>query len=155
MMKKQYFLFLLNQEMYAINTLDVIEIVDAQNITKVPTMNKFIAGVTNIRGNLISVVNLAHRLNLKNVNPCEQTYFAILKKKYLDKELQIAVIIDEAFEVDEIKIENIESAPDLGTSIDKAFIKDMVKYADEYIVVLDIDVLLEIKDISRLTRVEG
>ena len=152
MMKKQYFLFLLNQEMYAINTSDVIEIVDAQNITKVPTMNKFIEGVTNIRGNLIAVVNLEYRLNLKNVSSCEQTYFAILKKKHLDKEVQIAVMIDEAFEVDDIKTEDIESTPDFGTSIDKDFIKDMVKYEDEYIAVLDIDTLLEIKDISTLKR---
>jgi len=154
-MQEQYFIFILHREMYAFEALDVLEIVDYQNITKVPTMSKCIEGVTNIRGNLIAVVNLQQRFELDKPKVVNQVYFTILKKQHIDKELHIAVMIDEAFEVDNIEIHDIESTPDFGTSINKRFIKNMAKYKDEYIPVLNIESLLDIQEISMLYKVEG
>lgn len=154
-MQEQYFIFLLQEERYAFEALDVLEIVNFQNITQVPTMSKCISGVTNIRGNLIAVVDLLQRLEVEKTTLTNQVYFSILKKRYLDKELQIAVMIDEALEVDSIEIHDIESTPNFGTNINKRFIKSMAKYKDEYIPVLNIDSLLDIDEISMLNKVEG
>ena len=99
---KQYFLFISNNDIYAVEALDVIEIVEYQNITKVPMMSNFVKGVTNIRGNIIAVVDLLQRFNLEETKILDKTSLVILRKKHLDKELQIAIIIDEVYEVDNI-----------------------------------------------------
>ncbi len=61
MNNKQYFLFISNSDIYGVEALDVAEIVEYPHITKVPTMNNFVKGVTNIRGNIIAVVDLLQR----------------------------------------------------------------------------------------------
>ena len=148
---KQYFLFVSNNDIYAIEALDVIEIVEYQNITKVPMMSNFVKGVTNIRGNIIAVVDLLQRFGLEETKILDKTSLAILRKKYLDKELQIAIIIDEVYEVDHINDTNIEHTPDFGTRVDKKFIKSMAKYNDEFVPILDIDTILDIEEISVLS----
>ncbi len=57
----QYLTFLINNEMFAINILGVKEIIEYGNITPVPMMPGFIRGVINLRGAVVSVVDLNAR----------------------------------------------------------------------------------------------
>ncbi len=155
MTNKQYFLFISNKDIYAVEALDVVEIVEYQNITKVPMMNDFVKGVTNVRGNIIAVVDLSQRFGLEKTKILDKTSLAILRKKYQDKELQIAIIIDEVYEVDNISSDNIEATPNFGTQVDKKFIQSMAKYNDEFIPILDINAILDIEEISMLSIDKG
>jgi len=85
MASKQYFLFISNKDIYAIEALNVIEIVEYQNITKVPMMNKFVKGVTNVRGNIIAVVDLLERFGLEETVILDKTSLAIIRKNILIK----------------------------------------------------------------------
>ena len=147
---KQYFLFLLNEEIYAFEALEVVEIVEYQHITKVPMMSDFIKGVTNIRGNIIAVLDLMQRFGEEESIIKNKTSLVILKNRQTDKELQIAIIIDEVYEVEQISSSEIENTPSFGTKIDKKFIKSMVKYNGNYLPILDIDVILNIEELSAL-----
>lgn len=149
---KQYFLFISNKDIYAVEALEVLEIVEYQNITKVPMMNNFVKGVTNVRGNIIAVIDLLQRFGLDQTERSDKTSLAILRKKHLDKELQIAIIIDEVYEVDHINQKDIEVTPNFGTRIDNIFIQSMAKYDDEYIPILDINTILDIAEISILSK---
>ena len=151
-MEKQFFLFISNNEIYAIEALEVIELVEYQRITKVPMVSDFVKGVTNVRGNIIAVVDLAQRFGLDETKITDKTSLAILRKKHNDKELQIAIVIDEVHEVDNIKESNIEDTPNFGTQIDKIFIQSMAKYHNEYIPILNIDNILDLKQISILSQ---
>ncbi len=151
----QYFLFLSNNDIYAVEALEVIEIVEYQQITKVPMMNRFVKGVTNVRGNIIAVVDLLDRFGVKPATVYDKTSLAILRKRYDGKDLQIAIIIDEVYEVDNIPQSDIEKTPTFGTKIDKKFIKNMAKYKGEYIPILDIDSILDINEISALSKDKG
>ena len=153
--EKQYFLFILNKEVYAVEALEVVEIVEYQSLTKVPMMQNYIKGVTNVRGNIIPVMDLSLRFKLDETIIREKTSLAILKKKYNDKILQIAIIIDEVHEVDNIHNKDIETTPDFGTNVDKVFISSMAKYNGEYVPILDIDTLLNIDVISILEKDKG
>lgn len=59
----QFLTFVLNNEVYGINILNIREIIDYGNITKVPMMPDFIAGVINLRGNVVPVVDLSLRFS--------------------------------------------------------------------------------------------
>ncbi|MEA3315830.1 MAG: chemotaxis protein CheW [Campylobacterota bacterium] len=148
----QYFLFLSNKDIYAVEALEVIEIVEYQQITKVPMMNRFVKGVTNIRGNIIAVLDLLDRFGVEPSTIYDKTSLVILRKEYDGKNLQIAIIIDEVYEVDNIPQKNIEKTPTFGTRIDKKYIKNMAKYNGEYIAILDINSILNIDDISMLSK---
>ena len=153
--KEQFFFFISNKDMYAFKALSVLEIVEYPHITHVPLMSDYVKGVTNIRGNIITVIDLLQRCGLKQNNETTKRSLVIIKKKHAEKEIHIGVIIDKVFEIDEIGSENIEAVPEFGTKIDKHFILNMVMYNDEYIPVLNIDTLLDIDILSTLSTKKG
>ena len=60
--RQQFLTFGLNDEVYGIGILQIHEIIEYGDLTVVPLMPEFIAGVINLRGNVVPVVNLARRL---------------------------------------------------------------------------------------------
>ena len=146
---KQYFLFISGGDIYAMDALLVAEIVEFQKITKVPMMQSCIKGVTNVRGNIITVVDLLDRFELGKTKITPRTSLAIVKKTHLDNIVDIAIIIDEVYEVDYIADESLHISPDFGTKINKAFIKNIGRYNEKDIAILNTDKILNITDLAK------
>ena len=146
---QQYFLFISGGDIYAMDALLVSEIVEYQNITKVPMMQSCIKGVTNVRGNIITVVDLLDRFSLGETKLTPRTSLAIVKKTHLDKSVDIAIIIDEVYEVDYISDNNLQVSPDFGTKINKSFIKYIGRYNNKDIAILNTDKILNISDLAK------
>ncbi|MCP4276957.1 MAG: chemotaxis protein CheW, partial [Gammaproteobacteria bacterium] len=54
----QFLTFMMSGETYGVNILDIKGIIEYGNLTPVPMMPDFIAGVINLRGSVVPVVNL-------------------------------------------------------------------------------------------------
>ncbi len=146
---KQYFLFISGGEIYAMDALLVSEIVEFQDITKVPMMQTCIKGVTNVRGNIITVVDLQDRFSLGKTKITTRTSLAIVKKIHFEKSLDIAIIIDEVYEVDYISDDSLQLSPDFGTKINKSFIKFIGSYNNKDIAILNTEKILDISDLAK------
>jgi purine-binding chemotaxis protein CheW len=58
--------FQAGDETLAIEVLDVKEIIEIEAITRVPMMPAFIAGIINLRGRVVPVVDLSKRLGRRS-----------------------------------------------------------------------------------------
>jgi purine-binding chemotaxis protein CheW len=141
---------MLDDEKFAINADDIIEIIDLVSITKVPNSNASIRGVTNVRGELIPVVDLKIKFGQEKGKDHKKTTLVILNllSKLDEKKIPIAIITDAVVEIDEILELDILSSPVFGSKIEEKYIKNVVRYNDEYILVLNIDTLLDIKELQ-------
>ena len=148
----QYFLFISGGDVYALDALLVTEIIEYQNITKVPMTQSCVKGVTNVRGNIIAVIDLLDRFELGITKITPRTSLAIIKKEYNDKMIDVAIIIDQVFEVDNINNIELKKVPSFGTKIDKKFIKDIAKYNNEDIAILNTDMILEIAELAVIPK---
>lgn len=148
----QYLLFYLKGEIYAIEALKTREIVEYSHITKVPKMNSYVKGVTNIRGNIVPVIDLLDRFSLgvSQINP--KSSIVVINYDGEDKVTQLGIIIDEVYEVDDIASSNLKPTPEFGSKIDKRFISNMGKYRGEYIAILDTQTILDTKDLSKYSE---
>jgi len=146
---QQYFLFISGGDIFAMDALLVSEIVEYQGITKVPMMKSCVKGVTNVRGNIIAVVDLLDRFGLGETTLTPRTSLAIIKKSHLEKTINIAIIIDEVYEVDNIADINLKVSPDFGTKINRKFIKHIGRYNDEDIAILNTETILNIKELAK------
>lgn len=138
----QYFFFKSGGDSYAIEALHVKEMIEYQSYTKVPLMNACIKGVTNVRGEIIAVIDLLERLNLGSSRISKKSTLVIINS--------IALIIDEISEVNALDEIDIKESLDFGSKIEKRFIKNMAKYEDDYIVILDIEEVLRIKELAKV-----
>ncbi|RLA79641.1 MAG: chemotaxis protein CheW [Epsilonproteobacteria bacterium] len=149
--KVQYLFFVIDEESYAVRADKVKEIVDYVQITKIPQTNSSIMGVTNIRGDIIPIIDPKIRFELGNTNIEKRTSFIILNilNQETDELSAIAIIVDLVNEVDNLHPDDILPTPEFGTAIDRNYIKNMLRYNDQYITALDIDAVLNTEELSQ------
>lgn len=99
--------FRLNNELYALNILDVQEIIKPVSITIVPLAPPWIAGVINLRGQILPVIHLGTRLGLHKHPQARGTRFIITR--YNDR--RIGLIVDEVLEVLRLFEADLEAPP--------------------------------------------
>jgi len=148
--KEQYLLFLAGGELYGIEALKAQEIVEYVGVTKVPMVNSYIKGVTNIRGNIVPVIDLIDRFKLGKTKIGDKTSIVVVNYALGDEPTQIGIIIDEVYEVDTIPEFDLKKAPEFGSKIASRFILNMGKYDKKYIPILNSDVILNTKELSTL-----
>ncbi len=148
--EEQYLLFLVGGVLYGIEALKAQEIVEYSGVTKVPKMLECVRGVTNIRGNIVPVIDLLGRFSLGKTNIGDKTSIIVINCTTNEESTQIGVLIDEVYEVDSIDASHLTKAPEFGSKVDPKFILHMGKYDKEYIAILNTDNILNINELSKL-----
>ncbi len=151
----QYLTFLQRGEMFAIGILGIKEIIEYSSLTTVPLMPKFISGVINIRGAVVPVIDLSARFGRKPAVPTRRSCIVIIETVNDNEKMDIGIIVDSVSEVLEILPTDIEPAPRFGTNIRADFISGMGKVDDQFVIILDINQVLSINEMSSLANVNG
>jgi len=148
--QNQYLFFLAGGELYAMESLKAQEIVEYISVTKVPKMQSFMKGVTNIRGNIVAVIDLIDRFGLSKTQVSDKTSIVVVNYKKNNETTQIGIMIDEVYEVDIIEKSDIKQAPEFGAKIDSKYILNMGKYENKYIPILNMNTILDVDELSTL-----
>lgn len=144
----QFLTFMISGETYGINILDIKEIIEYGTLTPVPMMPDFIAGVINLRGSVVTVVNLKLRFGDNASEISKRTSIVIIEVDNNDKKTEIGIIVDMVNEVIELAEVDIEPAPSFGTRIRADFIKGMGKIGEQFLILLNVNHVLSIEELS-------
>jgi purine-binding chemotaxis protein CheW len=144
----QFLTFMLSGEPYGINILDIKEIIEYGNLTPVPMMPDFIAGVINLRGSVVPIVNLKLRFGDNAGEIGKRTSIVILEVGDNDRKTEIGIIVDIVNEVIELTESDIELAPSFGSRIRADFIKGMGKINEQFLILLDVEHVLSVEELS-------
>lgn len=143
--------FALGHEEFAIPILAVREIIGFIEVTAVPRTPSHVRGVINLRGRVISVIDLRGRFGMASVEATEQTCIIVIETEQAGRKLLTGIVVDRVGEVLNIADEAIEAPPVLGSGSDAAFITGMAKVGQSIKIVIDIDqVLVDAAELSTL-----
>lgn len=148
----QFLSFFLKSERFAINVAHVKEIIEYTQITCVPMMQNFLAGVTNIRGNVIPVIDLSSRLGMGTGEVCKKSCIITVEINIEENKNEIGLIVDMVDQVYDINAEHKMQAPEFGTKIRKEFMQMMARIEDKFITILDVSGVLELSEISKIRQ---
>jgi purine-binding chemotaxis protein CheW len=146
--KMQYLTFLLADELFAIEVLNVKEIIPKEYITFIPMMQPFIEGVMNIRGNVVPIVSLDKRIGLDK-SEAKKESIIIVTLDYKGVASDVGLIVSEVNRVFEEEETSLDDAPAFGTKIKRHFIKNIAKVDEKFIPILDIEKVLNLDEISK------
>jgi len=149
----KYLTFKLAEEEYGLEILKVQEIIQMQSVTKVPRTPDYVRGVINLRGKVIPVIDLRKKFNLPTVSDTEKTCIIVVQIQQAESRVTMGTIIDEVKEVLDIKAENIEETPSFGASINTEFIMGMGKIGSSVKILLDIDKVMSVRELSDIKKV--
>jgi len=131
--QEQVVVFELNGQLYAIPVLKVKEITRVMEITSVPNSEFYVEGISNLRGSVIPIINLARRLGLQEKEYDRDTRIIVLEYG----ENKAGIIVDSVKEVGTFNTEEAES-PD-STGQENEFLSSVIKKGDKLWLLLDID----------------
>ncbi len=146
----QYLTFLVEKESFAISILDVKEIIEIANVTRVPLTPDYIHGVINLRGNVVPVIDLSARLKHRCAEVSKRSCIVLVEVDIAEGAQLIGMLVDEVREILEIPRVNIQPAPDFGTDIRTDFIEAMARVDDVFIILLAINHVLSLAELSQL-----
>jgi purine-binding chemotaxis protein CheW len=144
----QYLTFKLAEEVYALDIGKVREVLDFTTVTKVPRTPDFMRGVINLRGSVVPVVDLRLKFGLsateKTVNTC-----VIITEVTVDNDTTVlGCLADSVQEVLDLEPGEISAPPKIGTKLRTEFITGMGKRDDRFIIILDIDKVFSVEELS-------
>ena len=150
--ERRYLTFTLAGDMYALDILDITEIIEFRKLTVVPMMPPFIRGVINLRGRVLPVIDLASRFGQHATEVQKRTSIIVIETHLADGTVQgIGILVDAVNKVIHLGPDDMEPAPDFGAGIRSDFIDGMAKHDEHFIIILDIDKVLDRHDLRDLT----
>ncbi len=151
----QYLSFNLDQEIYALNIIQVKEVLDFTEITKVPKMPDFMRGVINLRGKVVPVVDLRLKFGMPETEKTVDTCIIIIEITLDGESTSLGALADSVREVLTLQPDLIEPPPKIGMRLKTEFIKGMGKKDDEFIIILDVDSVFSDEELVSVQDAEG
>lgn len=151
---KQYLTFRIGNEHYGLELSQTREIIEYSGITEVPLMPNFLRGVINLRGEVVPVIDLAVRLGRKSIEVQKRTCIIVVELQNNEQNHVLGLLADAVSEVIEMDDENIEDAPSFGANIRAEFIQGIAKREDEFVVLLDANNALSIRELAHLVEAQ-
>jgi len=151
---QQFLTFKIRHECFAMELSQTREIIEYDGVTEVPLMPGFLSGVINLRGEVVPVIDLSVRLGREPLDINRRTCIIIVELFSSGQQHTIGLLADSVSEVCDIDSVDIESAPAFGAKIRAEFIRGIAKFDDEFIVILDADKTLSIRELAKLVESE-
>ncbi len=120
-------------------------------------MPDFIRGVINLRGKVVPVIDLAARFGRGETAVSRRTSIIIIEMGQADVNEQldsqsIGIMVDAVNEVIDIADGDIEPPPAFGAKLRPDFISGMAKQVGRFIILLNLDKVLSIQELSSIDR---
>ncbi len=157
----QFLSFYLANKLYAVEILEVEEIIEPSEITEIPLAPDYIRGVINLRGDVVPVFDLTAHMGhgRRDINKRSCIVLVQIQTETSGKQT-LGLLVDSVNEIVEIDSNKILPPPKMGSTVNTNFIKSMGRVENSFIILLNVDTLLstelleEINSLSQLHKTE-
>lgn len=147
--REEYLSFLLGEEKYALNILNVKEIKTYGDVTPVANTPDFIKGVMNLRGIVVPILDLRVRFNLgeRKYNSHTTVIISLVGDRH------IGIVVDGVSDVLKINREKISSAPEFNSVMDVEYLEGIGTVNEEMVILINIKKLLNNKEMGLVEEI--
>ena len=146
----QYVTFALGSEVFAVPVTVVQEILDHEETFRIPNGPDYLAGLRDVRGQGVPVIDLRLKLGLSRTVPTPNTRVLVVDITLGERQLTLGLVADRVFEVAAFRGDQMEAAPDIGVRWNSDYIDGVVRRDQGFVVVIDLGRLLTANDLVAL-----
>lgn len=151
----QYLIFTLNGESFAMDILQIREIIEFGYLTEVPMTPDMVRGVINLRGAVVPVIDLSARFGRGQTAVGRRTCIVILEIDEGEALQTVGIVVDGVTEVLEIAAADIEPPPTFGARIRTDFVAGMGRVGSRFVIILDLARVLSFAELAQLAELGG
>ena len=131
----QFVTFYYDKHFFGLPIDDVIEINKALNVTPVPMAPEYVSGVVNLRGQILTAINLATRIGLScDTHDENKEYNNVIMG---NREEPVSLLVERIGDVMSIPTEMIEPPPDMIEGINLKFVDQVCKLDSKLLIILN------------------
>ncbi|NHN78483.1 chemotaxis protein CheW [Azotobacter chroococcum] len=145
---REFLVFSLGSEEYAIDILKAQEIRSYENVTRIANTPDFIKGVTNLRGVIVPIVDLRIKFHLERVEYGGQTVVIVVNVEGR----VVGVVVDGVSDVISLPPEQIKPAPEFSLSLSSDYLSGLASIGERMLVLVDIDKLLTSEEMALVEK---
>jgi purine-binding chemotaxis protein CheW len=136
----EFLCFRVASETYALNIMEIKEIIKPREVTEVPRVPEFVSGVLSLRGIIIPVFQMRHRLGLPAAGMSGKERIVVVKQG----EGFCGLFVDEVIQVVKIGLEGIENPPAVLDGIDRDFVQGIGRHEGRMLILLNLEKILDV-----------
>ena len=140
----RYLQFKLGEENYGMEPLKVKEVIPVPDTTPLPNCPAYYTGIMNLRGQIISIVDLRKKLSIKTKHEDAEEAVIIVE---IDG-VGIGVVVDYIGKVLNLSSQDIAEVPEVSRQVNAKYIQGVYKDGEALNIFLDISSILNISEIK-------
>lgn len=134
----QWVTFMLRSETYGINVMQVREVLRYTEIAPVPGAPSHVLGIINLRGNVVTVLDMRTLFGLEPSDVTNETRVIVIETSTQ----VVGLMVDSVAEVVYLKSSEIDTTPTVGTDEGSKFIQGICNRNDTLLLLVNLNRLL-------------
>ena len=130
---KQFCTFFIDGLYFGVEVLKVQEVIRYQEMTRVPLASRTLRGLINLRGQIVTAIDLRHRLELPARKPDELPMNVVVRTD----DGAVSLLVDEIGDVVEIQDDIFERPPETLRGLAREIVTGVYKLQERLLLVLD------------------
>lgn len=135
--------FTVRELLFGLDVLDVQEILRPQEMTPVPLAPDVVEGLINLRGQIVTALDLRHRIGLPPRTAEELASRRPMNVVVRTRENAVSLLVDTIGDVVEVDPAGLEPPPDNMTESTRCLVKGIHKLDAHLLLILDLERVLE------------
>jgi len=142
---QQFCTFFLDGHFFGTPVPQVQEVIQYQAMTHVPLAPEVVSGLINLRGQIVSAIDLRKRLGLKD-RPDGQLPMNVVVHT---SEGAVSLLVDEIGDVIEVEEEMLENPPETLQGFAREVVRGVYKLSGRLLLALDIERVVDLVDLGK------
>jgi len=147
--QQKYLEFGVGEECYAVPLFSIREVIPPPETTPLPNGPDYFEGIMNLRGQIISIIDLRRKLKIKTKTPPVQGAVVIIDIE----SVSVGLVVDSINKVLSFGENDLVDVPEISNQINASFIQGIFKNEDHLTVLLEMRNVLDMKTINKLKKI--
>jgi len=141
----------IDREVFAVPVDAVLEILDMRPMFRIPEAPGYLAGLIDVRGRGVPVIDLRLKLGLPAQAANEMTRILVLEFSVGEQKLVLGLIADRVIEVITLDKREIQPAPAIGLQWRSDYISGVGRRNDNFVIIFELAHLFSSSDVALIS----
>jgi purine-binding chemotaxis protein CheW len=144
--EKQFCTFFLEGLFFGVGVQKVQEVIRFQEMTRVPQAPPVVQGLINLRGQIVTAIDLRRRLQLTERGEDQRPMNVVVRTE----DGPVSLLVDEIGDVVEVEEETFELPPETLRGVARELVRGVYKLKDRLLLLLDTERVVNLSGIGAL-----
>jgi purine-binding chemotaxis protein CheW len=147
----QFVRFCVGGQQYALDIMQVKEIIKPLAIAPVPHAPRFVRGIVELRGVFLAVVDLRERFDQPERPVDGDSKYVVVMRA----DRHLAMIVDQVIDVVRVRLEDVRVVPESSQRVDRRLVAGLMECDGAIVMLLDLEQLFDPSELAALPAQPG